>query len=349
MPQNILSIADQASLETIAVHLGDDYRILPCATVEQAAATLDKERPDLIITDISALSSCLHLRLDRNRTDDEIPLLEDTNVDEFIGKPPSRTELRLRVHHLLSQARFAPSEEQLARAQRIELLGQMASGIIHDVNNMLSVISGYGSLLQQGRTADSARHLQTICASSKQASHLLNQIITFLKGGGSTIDFLDLNASISETSDVLSDILSKSIRLVVSPKSGLPKIRGNPNQMQQVIMNLCINARDAIPEDGGVITISSDVHVVDAGLMAHGREIPPGVYVTLQVRDTGHGMSPEVLANLFTPFFTTKGEGKGTGLGLITVHRIITSHNGYITVGSTPMIGTTFTCYFPIA
>lgn len=241
-------------------------------------------------------------------------------------------------------------EAQLRQAQKMEAVGRLAGGIAHDFNNLLTGIIGYSQLLLQDPqlNRDSIIAAQEIFNAGKLAAVLTRQLLTFSRRQIVQPQVLDLNVTVSELKKMLQRLIGEDIqlRLNLSPQPVL--IRADPGQMEQIVMNLAVNARDAMRR-GGSLTISTDHVAVDNGSGPRPADLAPGNYVKLVVRDTGCGMSPDVQARLFEPFFTTKPVGQGTGLGLSTVLGIVRQNKGGITVESAPGAGATFHIWLPVA
>ncbi len=220
-------------------------------------------------------------------------------------------------------------EAKLSQAQKMEAIGQLAGGVAHDFNNLLTVINGYGELLQTLTPADDARHamLEGIVDAGKRAASLNRQLLTFSRRQVVEPRVVDLNAVVVEAERMLRRLIGEDIRLVTVLEPALACVKADAGQIGQVIMNLAVNARDAMPT-GGTLTISTANVEMDDALSARHPEAAPGRYVMLTVTDTGTGMSPEIQARIFEPFFTTKVPGKGTGLGLATVRTIADESEG---------------------
>jgi PAS domain S-box-containing protein len=237
--------------------------------------------------------------------------------------------------------------EQYRQAQKLETVGRLAGGVAHDFNNLLTVINGYSSLALAGLSeSDPVRsHVTQIRAAGDRAAQLTHQLLAFSRKQIIQPKPLDLCAILAEAADMLRRLIGEDIRLVIRPTSS-GRVLADPGQLVQVLMNLAVNARDAMA-DGGSLTIeTSDADLEDGQLPGSG-EMKPGPYVLLVVTDTGTGMTRETRRHLFEPFFTTKDVGKGTGLGLSTVYGIVRQGNGWITVESAPGEGTTFRIWLP--
>ncbi|MBM4124637.1 MAG: response regulator, partial [Nitrospira sp.] len=239
-------------------------------------------------------------------------------------------------------------EEQLRQAQKMEAVGQLAGGIAHDFNNLLTVIAGYCHiLLKRIGTDESLRAvIQEIQKAGERAAGLTGQLLAFSRRQVLAPKVLALSEVVVGLEPMLRRLIGEDIELAVLPGSGVGRVKADPGQVEQVIMNLAVNARDAMPK-GGRLTIALDN--VELGETDPSRSVPtrPGRYVMVAVSDTGHGMDAETQARIFDPFFTTKDKSKGTGLGLSMVYGIVKQSGGYIFVKSTPRQGATFTIYLP--
>jgi PAS domain S-box-containing protein len=241
-------------------------------------------------------------------------------------------------------------EEQLRQAQKMEAVGQLAGGIAHDFNNLLTAIVGYATLLDRSLAPNSPdrEDVQEIIGAARRAANLTQQLLAFSRKQVLRPKVLDVNAVVRDLERILQRVIGEHITLRTSLDPGLAAIRADASQLDQVIMNLAVNARDAMPT-GGRLTIETANAPLDPELARVHQEAPAGDYAVLTVADTGSGMSAEVKAHLFEPFFTTKEVGKGTGLGLATVYGIVLQSGGFITVDSEPGHGARFHLYFPPA
>jgi PAS domain S-box-containing protein len=240
-------------------------------------------------------------------------------------------------------------EQQLMRMQRMESIGTLASGVAHDLNNVLAPIMLAVELLKKSLPdTKSQKILETLEANTHRGSAIINQILGFARGVQKGSMFIQLHHIINEITNIIKETFPKSITFNDDIPKDIWTIVSDPTNLHQLMLNLCVNARDAMP-DGGTIHIKAENKFIDEQDTKLSLEAKPGRYVILSVEDTGCGMPPVVLDRIFEPFFTTKGVGKGTGLGLSTVHAIVKSHGGFINVFSELGRGTTFKIYLPAA
>jgi len=239
-------------------------------------------------------------------------------------------------------------EAQLRQAQKMEAVGRLAGGVAHDFNNLLTVISGFGQLVlgRLDRADPKCQHMAEILKASDRAAALTQQLLAFSRQQVLQPQVLDLNVTMANTASLLRRTLGEDIELSIIPGHSLGRVKADPGEIDRAIMNLAVNARDAMPH-GGTLTIRTDNVSLDESYARLHYSVPPGEYVQLSVTDTGCGMDAETQRHLFEPFFTTKDPGKGTGLGLATVHGIVKQSGGHITVYSEVGHGTCFKIYFP--
>jgi PAS domain S-box-containing protein len=238
-------------------------------------------------------------------------------------------------------------EEQFLRSQRLESLGVLVSGIAHDLNNTLvPIIIGVEILAHEKLSEEARSMIRTMETSARRSAEMIRQMLTFARGGQTVKSPIRADMLVKEMGKIITDTFSKSIHCTVRIEKNIWLISGIPTQIHQVLMNLCVNARDAMPEGGTLILAvqNAELSAKDASRQPGAR---PGKYVCIRVADTGTGISPEQMGKIFQPFFTTKAPGKGTGLGLSTSQSIIKNHNGFITVDSRPKEGTEFKVYLP--
>ena len=239
-------------------------------------------------------------------------------------------------------------ESQLRQAQKMESIGQLAGGIAHDFNNILTVIQGHGSLLElagrlEGEDLDAARQISD---AARRAAHLTRQLLAFGRRHMLQLGDLDLNSVVSSLSNMLQRVIGEDVALEVQCAAGLPMVRADNGMMEQVLVNLAVNARDAMPK-GGKMVVKTVALTITAEAVQQSPEAVLGPAVCLEVSDTGCGIPPDLLPRIFEPFFTTKEVGKGTGLGLATVYGIVKQHRGWIRVSSQVNQGTTFQIFLP--
>jgi PAS domain S-box-containing protein len=239
-------------------------------------------------------------------------------------------------------------EEQLVQSQKMEAVALLAGGVAHDFNNLLTIIIGYGRLLlmEAEASTDIREYADEILYSAERASALTGQLLAFSRRQVVQPRVLDLNDAVESMHRLLERILGEHIELHTIPGESLGRIKADPGQIEQVIANLAVNARDAMPRGGKLTIETSDVELNEQYVRLH-PQVHPGPYVMLAVSDTGSGMTPEVREHIFEPFFTTKEKGKGTGLGLSIIHGIVKQSGGEIWVYSEPGKGSTFKIYLP--
>lgn len=238
-------------------------------------------------------------------------------------------------------------EAQFLRAQRLQNIGALASGIAHDLNNVLSpILMGVPFLKEQITDDSSLNVLSAMESSAMRGAGIVKQVLTFARGTTEERAILQPNHLITEMVRIMRETFPKSIQIKTQCDSAAWEIEGNATQIHQILLNLCVNARDAMP-NGGMLTITSANVTLHESKTSHGLTTGPGDYVQVQVSDSGTGIPPEIQNEIFKPFFTTKDPSTGTGLGLSTTMTIIQSHQGSIQVESTPGRGTVFTLLFP--
>jgi signal transduction histidine kinase len=239
-------------------------------------------------------------------------------------------------------------EAQLIETQKVEVIGQLAGGVAHDFNNILAVIMGYSDLTMENPGLDTAlrSHLETIRSAAERAAGLTRQLLIFSRRHTAQLVVLDLNEVVTDLDKMLRRLMDENIEMAVVPGKQIGRVKADAGYVGQVLMNLVVNARDAMP-NGGQLTIATDNATLDKTCARACPGAIPGDYVMLSVSDTGTGMTAEVKAHLFEAFFTTKPKGKGTGLGLATCQTIVQQSGGHIAVFSEVGRGTTFKVYFP--
>ena len=259
-----------------------------------------------------------------------------------------------RITHFISNDRDITErrrlENQLQQAQKMDAIGRLAGGVAHDFNNLLMVISSYAELMLDSLAPlhPLRRNVDEIQKASRRAADLTRQLLAFGRKQMQSLQLLDLNQIIEDINKMLPRLIGEDIELVFVPGEHLGKVKADPVQIEQVLMNLAANARDAMPKGGRLVIETASLRLEDAYVQEHSI-VPPGQYVLLTVSDSGSGIAPEHLSHIFEPFYTTKEEGKGTGLGLATVYGIVKQNSGFIWVYSEPGMGTTFKIYLPQA
>jgi two-component system, cell cycle sensor histidine kinase and response regulator CckA len=240
-------------------------------------------------------------------------------------------------------------EDQFRQAQKMEAVGRLSGGIAHDFNNLLGVIIGYGEILQEqlGSTEPYADSIQEILKAGTRASSLTRQLLAFSRQQVLEPKVLELNACISETEKMVKRIIGEDIELSTVLDPGLGRVKADQGQIEQVLLNLCVNARDAMPTGGKLTLATQNFEMDEAAIRSYSYPVKRGAYILLTVTDSGTGMDSTTQTHIFEPFFSTKEKGKGTGLGLSTVYGIVKQSGGYIDVSSEPGHGAAFKIYLP--
>ena len=238
-------------------------------------------------------------------------------------------------------------EEQLRNAQQLEAVGRLAGGVAHDFNNILSIIMGHGELLLAGSDERARNGVEQIQRAADRAASLTQQLLAFSRKQVLLPKVLDLNEAVADVQKMLARVIGEDIALAATLDPSLKPVKADPGQIEQVLMNLAINARDAMPQGGRLTMQTANVEI--SSEQSRDLDLPPGQHVMLRVTDTGHGMDAETLSHIFEPFFTTKPMGKGTGLGLATVYGIVKQSGGSIRVESEAGRGSEFRIYLPAA
>jgi signal transduction histidine kinase/ActR/RegA family two-component response regulator len=280
----------------------------------------------------------------RNRAKDGSHYWVDTTIIPFLG-PDSKPYQYVAIRYDITEKKL--TEQQLLRAQRMESIGTLAGGIAHDLNNILSPILMSVDMLEiNGPDAETARWLTVIRENSERGANLVRQVLTFARGMEGERIPVQIRHIVKDLVKILQQTLPKSITLRFEIATDLRMINADPTQIHQVLMNLCINARDAMPTGGNLFLTARNVSLDDNYARLH-LDAKVGDYILLGVTDNGTGMNDEVIKRIFDPFFTTKEIGQGTGLGLATSQSIIKSLDGFINVYSETGKGTRFNIYIP--
>jgi signal transduction histidine kinase len=268
----------------------------------------------------------------------------DLGADAFLQKPISSHEL---VAHIKVMLRIKKAEERLRHSQKLEAIGVLAGGVAHDFNNILTVIRGYSSMLLMQTPPDNPQHesLQMIVDAANRATNLTQSLLVFSRKQETTPIKAELCSLVSSFEKFIKRIIGDNITLLFSCEQHTVPANVDRSMIEQMLMNLAINARDAMPDGGhlSITTANAMLNNEDASAL----ELSPGLYIRLTVADTGCGIPQDVLPRIFDPFFTTKEIGKGSGLGLSMVYGIVTQHHGAISVDSTLGSGSVFTIYLP--
>jgi signal transduction histidine kinase/CheY-like chemotaxis protein len=259
--------------------------------------------------------------------------------------------VRIRVYQLEMEREKSALEVQLRHAQTLEAIGQLAGGVAHDFNNALGAISGYAEMIRQKFAEGNPKldkYTAAILSSARRAADLTTQLLAFARKGRFQKTRLDIHETISQVSLLLQHSLDQKTKLALSLDAENPIISADPIQVQNVLLNLALNARDAMPK-GGTLSFATENRELDELLRKSHPEAWGGLYVVVHVSDTGVGMDEKTKARLFEPFFTTKDIGSGSGLGLASVYGTVTSHNGFVSVSSQVGKGSTITVFLPVA
>ena len=278
-------------------------------------------------------------RLAEGKLETEVPVARRDETGELLAA----------MHHMAGRLRQAKSlEAQLVQAQKLETVGQLAGGVAHDFNNLLTIINCQAQMGQLASAPGEPLHQRfvSIEEAGNRAAALTRQLLAFSRKQPALARPLDLNGVVRNLKKMLTRLIGEHIELSTLLADGLGRVNADPVQLEQILLNLAVNARDAMPSGGRLLLETGNVDLDESYTRQH-IEVQPGPYVVLTVTDTGIGMSPEVRARIFEPFFTTKEVGRGTGLGLATVYGIVKQSRGHIWVYSEPGQGSTFRIYLP--
>jgi PAS domain S-box-containing protein len=298
-----------------------------------------------------------HLRdVFRNETEKTLELTLETRAGErfqgllksvFLRDSGGKASCRISILDITERREL---EEQLVQAQKMEALGTLTGGIAHEFNNIMTVIMGFGEFLRQGLAKDSPlrEYADQIGHAADRAARLTDGLLAYSRKKGVSLEHVDVNEALRAVAGLLENIIGEHITLKTAATDEALPVLADKTQLEQVLINLAVNAVDAMP-GGGMLSLRAGLLESLHGIVDNQNRIPPGAYALITVSDTGSGMDRETQAKIFEPFFTTKEVGKGTGLGLSVVHGIIKNHNGHISVESEPGRGTMFRIYLPVA
>ena len=281
----------------------------------------------------------------------EIPLVTKHGERRWVEVTSTRLELQGQSSLLtmgLDITERKQADAEVHQAQKMEVVGRLAGGVAHDFNNLLTVIIGHTALLMRGLSATDPqrRGLAAIAKAGDRGKTLTQQLLAFSRHDVVRTRVLNPNETVSQVQALLPRLLGDHIRVVVDLDPDVTTVRMDPDQLEQVLMNLAVNARDAMP-DGGILRLATTNATLDAAFVQAHPGARPGAYVAVSVSDTGQGMDAATAAQVFEPFYTTKARGKGTGLGLATVYGIVKQAEGYVALETAPGRGATFAAYFP--
>ena len=274
-------------------------------------------------------------------------------VTSVVRDVTERLEIAAERERLRTQAERDKLERQLHQSQRLESLGQLAGGVAHDFNNLLGVISNYAAFageevarqLPGGRGQGVRDDIAQVQQAAERAAGLTHQLLAFARQEVIQPRVLNLNDVVLSIEQLLIRTLGEHVELITDLAADLPPVLADPGQIEQVLVNLAVNARDAMPQGGKLVIHTASTSIDDTASQG---QMPPGQYVALKVSDTGNGIPKAVLDRVFEPFFTTKPKGEGTGLGLATVYGIITQAGGHVRIYSEPGLGTSLTALLPV-
>lgn len=272
------------------------------------------------------------------------------NIARLVGRSlEQQAELRREIEQrIAAEEEKARLEDQLMQSEKIQAIGRLAGGIAHDFNNIMQGILGYSSMLLSTADPDSFQFkaLSIIQEAAERAASLTQRLLGFARKGKYRIAEVDIHREIQKVTELIRQTLDRNVRITFDLRAASPVVKGDPSQMHQVLLNLAVNARDAMPS-GGTLSFTTDLLTLDADYCTKHIDCAPGAYLLIQVADTGMGMTADVQKHLFEPFFTTKVGG--TGMGLPMIHGIVKNHGGSIIVYSEPGHGTVFKIYLPVA
>jgi signal transduction histidine kinase len=335
----------------------------------QALEAVENLKPDIILLDLmmpemNGFDTCSTLRqmpgcelipimiLTALEDIESINRAYEVGATDFTTKPINWVVLVQRVQYMARAVRMMNErlklEEELRQSQKLEAVATLTGGIAHDFNNLLQIVQGYSELLLVDKNKDESDFLELheIFSAARRGGELTRRLLNYSRKINSEKKRSNLNLQIRQLNKLLQRTIPKMIEIELQLDENLRHVDADPLQLEQVLMNLAVNAKHAMPEGGKLVVKTANATLTGEFCSKHSK-LTPGDYVLLRVSDTGHGMDSETLKQIFDPFFSTKAPGKGTGLGLAMVHGIIENHNGHITCHSRPGKGTVFTIYFP--
>ena len=351
-------VTDQAGKITFANHQAEGVLgLTQNAIAQRTCSVLDWRSTDLEGNPLTEQPSLLKQVLDSGRVAHDVrytiarpndsPTLLSANATPLFDVDGRIDGMVVTVEDITERLTL---ETQLRQSQKMESVGQLAAGVAHDINNILTVIQGHAGLLLNITPPDSGsvRSLKQISAASERAARFVRQLLTFSRKQIFRSKILDLNTVLQNLQNMLPQMLGEDIALATRFQPNLPHIEADAGMIEQIVLNLAVNARDAMPKGGKLLIATSAVEIGATHVRQH-PEARTGWFVCLTVTDTGCGMDHKVLQRLFEPFFTTKDVGKGTGLGLATIYGMVKQHQGWIEVQSEIGTGSTFKVYLPVA
>jgi len=371
MALHILHLEDNPTdAELIKSLLEEEHqgcRITCVRTRPEFMAALQGGQFDLIISDytLPGFNGLAALEIARQKVPDcpliflsgtigeeaAIESLKRGATDYVLKDRPGRLAeaVRRALREVKEKAEKKQLEEQFLRAQRMEAIGALASGIAHDLNNtFVPILIGVELLREKRSGEDMDKMLETMRISARRGIDMVKRIVSFARGVSGEQTLLEVGHLVEEMKKLATETFPRSIKIRTEMGKDLYPVKGNATQLHQVLLNLCINARDAMPK-GGSLLLAAENCTLENKVTPWYAAPASGCFVMLTVSDTGHGMPAEVLSQIFEPFFTTKDIGKGTGLGLSTVQGIVKGHGGFMEISSAPGQGTVFKVYLPVA
>jgi two-component system cell cycle sensor histidine kinase/response regulator CckA len=343
LPGDLIEVNDVAC--RMLGYTRDELLNMGIGDIDAAESTVDVRRTvEQLRSGQDVLFEQTHVKKDGTR----IPVEVHSQTFTFKDRVAVLSTVRDITYRKRAEEERARLEEQLLQSQKMEAIGRLAGGIAHDFNNLLTAISGYSEILLSRLQEQDPMHMpiNEIRKASTQAATLTRQLLTFSRKQSLKLEVIDLNAVLTDTAQMLRYVIGENIDLVTVPDPEAKTVRADSAQVAQVIMNLAVNARDAMP-NGGKLTIRTANVSLGEGDTNRLALLRPGPYVMLEMADTGSGMTPEIQAHIFEPFFTTKGVGEGTGLGLSTAYGIVRQSGGAVSVESVPGGGAAFRIYLP--